>query len=193
MAENKTIRKCAIYTRVSTSEQKVDSQLKQLKAFAFSQNHKVVEIYIDKMSGAVTQRPEFQRMLRDARMRKFEIILVSSLDRFSREGIVNTLTYLQRLKRYGVALKSIRESWCDTTDEGVGEMLIGVVAWLSKQERINISKNTKRTLDQYKKDLKEKGYFINKKGEKRYSLGRPKGSRDLNPRNNLGYLKRWEK
>lgn len=193
MVENKTIRKCAIYTRVSTSEQKVDSQLKQLKAFAFSQNHKVVEIYIDKMSGAVTQRPEFQRMLRDARMRKFEIILVSSLDRFSREGIVNTLTYLQRLKRYGVALKSIRESWCDTTDEGVGEMLIGVVAWLSKQERINISKNTKRTLDQYKKDLKEKGYFINKKGEKRYSLGRPKGSRDLNPRNNLGYLKRWEK
>jgi site-specific DNA recombinase len=193
MTDNKKIRNCAIYARVSTSEQKVDAQLKQLKAFAYSQNDEVVEIYIDKMSGAVTQRPEFQRMLRDARMRKFEIILVSSLDRFSREGIINTLTYLQRLKKYGVALKSIRESWCDTTDEGVGEMLISVVAWLSKQERINISKNTKRTLDQYKKDLEEKGYFINKKGKKCYSLGRPKGSRDLNPRNNLGYLKRWEK
>lgn len=186
-------RKAAIYTRVSTNKQQDDAQLKQLKTFANIQNYKVTDIYMDKMSGAVTQRPEFQRMLKDARLRKFEIVLVSSLDRFSREGIVNTLTYLQKLKQYGVALRSIRESWCDTTEGGVGEILIGVVAWLSKQERINISKNTKRTLDQYRKDIEEKGYFINKKGKKCYSLGRPKGSKDSDKRKNLGYLKRWEK
>lgn len=153
------------------------------------------KIYIDKMSGGSANRPDFQQMLKDARLRKFEILCVTSLDRFSREGIVNTLTYLKRLKKYGVALKSVRESWCDTTDEGLGEILISIVAWLSKHERERISDNTKKKLEQYKKDIEEKGFFINKKGEKCYSLGRPKGSKDKDPkgRNNLGYLKRWEK
>jgi len=187
--------KVALYARVSTEEQDYESQISQLKSFQKLQSYDLVSVYVDKMSGGSSNRPDFQRMLRDARLRKFDMLLVTSLDRFSREGIVNTLTYLKRLKKYGVALKSIRESWCDTTDEGLGEILISIVAWLSKQERQHISDHTKRKLDQYKKDLKEKGFFINKKGEKKYSLGRPKGSKDKNPkgRNNLGYLKRWEK
>lgn len=193
MTENKTGRKCAIYTRVSTEGQNLDIQLKQLETFASLQNMTVLAIYKDKMSGAVTDRPQFQQMFNDARLRKFDTILVWSLDRFSREGIVNTLTYLKRLKKYGISLKSMQETWADTSDEGMGEILISIVAWLSKQERKRISKHTKRTLDQYKKDIEEKGYFINRKGKKVYQLGRPKGSKDKGKRNNLGYLKRWEK
>jgi len=186
---------CAFYCRVSTEEQNADRQISQLKTMQKLQNYMLFKIYIDKMSGGSANRPDFQQMLKDARLRKFEILCVTSLDRFSREGIVNTLTYLKRLKKYGVALKSVRESWCDTTDEGLGEILISIVAWLSKHERERISDNTKKKLEQYKKDIEEKGFFINKKGEKCYSLGRPKGSKDKDPkgRNNLGYLKRWEK
>lgn len=186
-------KRCAFYCRVSTEEQNADRQISQLKTMQELNNYKLYKIYIDKMSGGSANRPEFQDMFKDARLRKFDIIGVTSLDRFSREGIVNTLTYLKRLKKYGVALKSIRESWCDTTDEGMGEILISIVAWLSKQEREHISDNTKKKLEQYKKDLKEQGFFINKKGEKCYSLGRPKGSTDQNKRSKAGYYKRWEK
>jgi len=115
-----TKKTCAFYCRVSTEEQNADRQISQLKTMQKLQNYMVYKIYIDKMSGGSSNRPDFQQMLKDARLRKFEILCVTSLDRFSREGIVNTLTYLKRLKKYGVALKSIRESWCDTTDEGLG-------------------------------------------------------------------------
>lgn len=183
------------YVRVSTGDQSVDSQLSELQILADLRSINIVHDYVDVMSGGASNRPEFQQMLKDARKRKFEVILVSSLDRFSREGMVNTLTYLERLKKYQVAVISKREHWCDTTDEGLGEVLIGIVAWFAKQERQNISKNTKRTLEKYKRDLETQGFYINKKGEKKYCLGRPKGSKDKNPngRNNLGYRKRWEK
>jgi len=185
--------KCAIYVRVSTEEQDVQNQLEPLVNFSKSLQFKVVEIYEDKMSGAVTKRPRFQQMLKDARLRRFDTILVWSLDRFSRESTLNTLTYIEKLKKYKVNLRSLQESWMDIGDSGAGELILMVMSWVARRERERISERTKSKLDMYKRQLEEQGFFINKKGKKCYSLGRPKGSKDENPRNNLGYLKRWEK
>ena len=130
------------------------------------------------MSGGSANRPEFQQMLKDARLRKFEVVYVWSLDRFSREGINNTLSYLKLLKSQGVSLKSMQEGWLDTSDDGMGELLIAIFSWVAKQERMRISERTKAGLARSKK-----------------KPGRPKGKKDnpKKPRKKAGYYKRWSK
>jgi DNA invertase Pin-like site-specific DNA recombinase len=173
MVEDKTTKKCAIYVRVSTDEQNLDNQIKQLETFASLQNYKVVEVYKEIMSGGSANRPQFQRMLDDARLRRFDVILVWSLDRFSREGINNTLSYLKRLKVHNVSLKSLQESWLDTGDTGMGELLIAIFSWVAAQERQRISERTKAGLVNAKN--------VGKRGP------------DKKKRDNLGYKLRWVK
>jgi len=177
--KDKNVRKAVIYSRVSTEEQNIDNQLKQLETYCSQQNYKVTHIYTDHMSGAVTNRPQFQQMLKDARLNKFNTIVVWSLDRFSREGISNTLNYIKKLQRYNVGLKSMQESWLDTTDDGMGELFVAFLSWMAKRERQRISERTKAGLERAKAEGKK--------------LGRPKGTKETKPRNKLNYLKRWER
>jgi len=173
---SETSRKAVIYARVSTSEQNVDNQIEKLKTLSSVQNFKVEKIYIDVMSGGAANRPKFRQMLDDARLRKFDTIFVWSLDRFSREGINNTLSYLKRLKQHNVSLKSLQEPWLDTSDSGMGELLIAIFSWVAEQERKRISERTKAGLARTDK-----------------KLGRPKGKKDSKPRNKAGYYNRWVK
>ena len=173
MNEKLATRFCAIYSRVSTSEQNIENQVELLKNLSTQQNCKVFKIYRDKVSGGSANRPQFQQMLKDARLRKFEVIYVWSLDRFSREGINNTLSYLKLLKSQGVSLKSMQEGWLDTSDDGMGELLIAIFSWVAKQERIRISERTKAGLRNAKN--------VGKRGP------------DKKQRDNLGYKLRWSK
>ena len=100
----------AIYCRVSRADgsQTPKNQLIPLRNFAKALGGTITGEYIDYASGAgIKDRTEFLRLLDDSDRRKFDLILISALDRFSREGINNTLAYLERLKRNGVALKSL--------------------------------------------------------------------------------------
>jgi len=165
--------KVAIYARVSKDEQNIENQLEPLLNYAKLYNYDVVSIYKDVMTGGASNRPEFQRMLKDARLRRFETILVWSLDRFSREGISNTLNYIKRLRQYGVNLKSYKETWVDTTQEGMGDLLLAIFSWVAEQERRRISERTKEGLRNAKN--------VGKRGK------------DKRPRAKAGYYKRWEK
>ena len=145
--------KVAIYARVSMEEtdrsnrrfQDPENQLKPLREFCQSFNWEVSEdnVYIDRMSGANPARPEFRRMLSDAMQRKFSGIVVWKLDRFSREGIIPTMSYIKRLKDRGIWLKSMTEIWLDTQQEGITEIVLAIMAWASAEERKRISERTK--------------------------------------------------
>ena len=165
--------KAVIYARVSTGEQNPENQIEQLKTMQKLQNYMLIGEYIDYVSGGSANRPEFQRMLNDARLRKFDVILVWSLDRFSREGINNTLSYLKHLKNHKVSLKSLKEPWLDTSDTGMGELLIAIFSWVAQQERQRISERTKAGLANAKN--------VGKRGP------------DKKKRDNLGYKLRWVK
>jgi len=171
--------KTALYLRVSKSDesQDPDNQLKPLLKMADSLDLKVVDKYIDTASGGSSDRPQFQQMLEDARIHKFDMILVWSLDRFSREGITNTLAYLKKLKNANVGLKSLQDSWLDTRDEGIGQLLIVIMSWVAEQERLRISERTKA------------GLVVARANGK--ILGRPNGSKDKGKRKKVGYLLRW--
>jgi len=173
------VKKVAIYTRVSKEEQHPENQLRQLKNFVILSKWDIYKVYVDKISGRVTDRPQFQQMLKDARLRKFDILLVWSLDRFSREGIRNNLNYLERLKKQQVVFKSFTEPLIDTGQEGVWEIIFSLLSWVAKREAIRISERTKAGLERAKAQGKK--------------LGRPKGSKDKKVRSKVNYYKRWEK
>lgn len=150
--------KVAIYTRVSLDEsdrssrqfQDPENQIKPLIDFCKSFNWEVYEIYTDKMSGANPSRPEFRRMMSEAMQRKFTGIVVWKLDRFSREGIIPTMSYIKQLKDRGIWLKSMTESWLDTGQEGITDIVLAIMSWASAEERKKISERTKAGISRRK-------------------------------------------
>jgi len=166
--------------RVSKNDesQSPENQRSPLERMAESLGLIIVNTYVDLASGGSSNRPQFQQMLKDARDRKFDIILVWSLDRFSREGMNCTLNYLSKLEEYNVGLKSLQESWLDTSDKGLGQLLIAIFSWVARQERERISERTKAGLQRAKANGK--------------ILGRHFGSKDKKYRKRSGYLLRWQ-
>jgi DNA invertase Pin-like site-specific DNA recombinase len=168
-----------LYCRVSKNDESQDpqNQLNPLRDYAKALGGEIVGEYIDQASGSNGDRVEFKRMFEDADKRKFDLLLLWSLDRLSREGISNTLGYIERLKRGGIALKSLQESWLDTRDEGLGQLLLAIFSWVAQQERKRIVERTKAGLDRAKREGKQ--------------LGRPKDRKDTKPRSKSGYYLRY--
>lgn len=144
--------KVALYARVSLEEgnkedrryQEPENQLDPLRAWASSMGWEVAAEYVDRGSGADHNRARFRQMLNDAMLQRFRLILIWKLDRFSREGIGHTLAYIQRLRGRHVAVKSLTETWVDTSEENpLGEFLIAVFSWVAAEERKKISERTK--------------------------------------------------
>jgi len=155
------------------------NQLNPLRDYAKALGGEIVAEYIDLASGSNGDRQNFLQMLEDADKRRFDLLLIWSLDRLSREGISNTLGYFERLKRGGVALKSLQESWLDTRDEGLGQLLVAIFSWVAQQERKRIVERTMAGLERAKKEGKK--------------LGRRPGSKDTKSRRKSGYWLRYNK
>jgi DNA invertase Pin-like site-specific DNA recombinase len=140
-----------LYARVSTKDkgQDVSNQLRQLREFCRKQEWEVVEEYIDRASGKHSDRERFQAMFAAASRREFDLVLFWSLDRFSREGTVETLQHLQRLTSYGVAWRSFTEQYLDST--GIfKDAVIGILAAVAKQERVRLSERVHAGLERAK-------------------------------------------
>lgn len=126
----------ALNARASKSDgsQHPDNQLIPLRNHAKLLGGEVVKEYVDSASGGgVADRTAFLQMLKDSDNKQFDLLIIWSLDRFSREGISTTLGYLQRLKRSGVAVISLTEPWLDTRDEGLGQLLLAIFSWVAHQ------------------------------------------------------------
>jgi DNA invertase Pin-like site-specific DNA recombinase len=137
--------KPALYLRVSTDKQETDNQALQLRDFAPKQGWQIVEEYVDYETGSKGDRPEFQRMFKDASRRKFDLVLFWALDRLSREGVYQTLQHLNRLESYGVGFRSFTEPYFDSC--GVfKDAVIAIMATLAKQERIKRAERTRAGL-----------------------------------------------
>ena len=141
----------ALYARVSTKDkgQDVSNQLRQLREFCRKQGWEIVAEYIDRASGKHSDRERFQAMFAAASRREFDLVLFWSLDRFSREGTVETLQHLQRLTSYGVAWRSFTEQYLDST--GIfKDAVIGILAAVAKQERVRLSERVHAGLERAK-------------------------------------------
>jgi DNA invertase Pin-like site-specific DNA recombinase len=141
----------AIYARVSTDDrgQDPENQLAQLRAWCAAADHAIVAEFVDHVSGAkgADRRSQFAAMLDAAHRRQFDVLLVWALDRLSREGMVPTIMYLQRLAAAGVAFHSYTEPLLSTDSEVVRDIALAVMASLAKMERQRISERTKAGLE----------------------------------------------
>ena len=139
--------KVALYSRVSTKDkgQEIDNQVNQLRDFCNDQRFTIVHEYADRESGCKPDRAEFQKMLRDAATGTFELVLFWALDRFTREGTLATLRYLETLEGYGVRWRSLTEPWLDSAGP-LRDVIISLLASLAKQERTPISERIKAGL-----------------------------------------------
>ena len=139
--------KVAVYARVSTKDkgQETENQLVQLREFAAKQNWQITREYIDRETGGTSDRAQFQAMFADASRRRFDLVLFWSLDRLSREGVLETLQHLNRLTACGVGYKSFTEQYLDSC--GIfKDAVIGILAVIAKQERVRLSERTKAGL-----------------------------------------------
>jgi len=133
----------AVYSRVSTKDkgQEVENQLRQLRDFCLRQGWTIVHEYVDRASGKHSDREQFQALFAAASRREFDVVLFWALDRFSREGVFNTLQHLQRLTSYGVGYRSFTEQYLDSCGL-FKDAVISILATIAKQERIRLSERT---------------------------------------------------
>src|SRR5262249_49676676 len=127
----------------------------QLIEYCHRQGWEYVE-YTDRMSGTKLDRTAFLKMFEDARLKQFDLILFWALDRFSREGTLKTLEYLQRLDTYGVAWKSFTEQYLDSTGM-FRDAVIAILATIAKQEHARLSERIVAGLRRAKRDGKMLG------------------------------------
>jgi DNA invertase Pin-like site-specific DNA recombinase len=137
----------AIYGRVSTTDrgQDPDNQLRELRVWCLNSGHTITHEYVDSESGrkGSDKRKQFAVLLDDAAKRKFDCVLFWALDRFSREGMVQTIMHLQRLASYGVAFHSYTEPHLATDNELVRNVLLALLSSLAKVEAQKIGQRTK--------------------------------------------------
>src|SRR5215831_1216008 len=141
----------AIYARVSTDDkgQDPENQLRQLRDWCARVGYPLVREYVEHENGGkgVEYRHQLSAMFAGAARREFDLLLVWSLDRFSREGMAATVAHLQRLSSHGVAFRSFTEEHLSTENELVRSILLAVLAFLAKLEREKISQRTKAGLE----------------------------------------------
>jgi DNA invertase Pin-like site-specific DNA recombinase len=113
------------------------------------------------MSGANPARPNFRKLMSEALMHRFSGIIVWKIDRFSREGILATLSYIKQLKERGIFLQSMTETWINTKDDGITEMLLAIMSWMASEERRKISERTKAGMARKKAQGKHMGRHRN--------------------------------
>jgi len=135
----------AIYGRVSTDKQDAENQTAQLRQFAAAQEWQIALEFIDVITGGTPERPQFQAMFEAAERHEFDLLLFWSLDRLSREGVLPTLTHLERLTQLGIAYRSFTEQYLDSAGL-FKDVIIAIMAVLAKQEKIRIGERTKAGL-----------------------------------------------
>ncbi len=110
-----------IYARYSSDKQtenSIDFQLRAGYAYCEAKQLRVVGEYIDRaISGTTDNRPEFQRMIQDAKKQQFAFIVVYRFDRFARNRYDSAI-YKKELEGYGVRVLSTEES-IGTGDEAI--------------------------------------------------------------------------
>jgi len=146
------------YARVSRREQNLDRQIDALREIGISKKH----LYCEKVTGT-KNRPELNRLLDD--LEEGDTVVVTDLTRVSR-STKDLLEIVQKIKDKGAYIKSIQDTWLDTTnDNPYNDFLLTIMGSLSQLERDLISQRTKEGLAAAKARGR-KGGRPNKQNEK---------------------------
>jgi DNA invertase Pin-like site-specific DNA recombinase len=148
-----TIR-AALYARVSTTDQTCENQLLELRRYIEARGWTGTE-FVDKgVSGAKDKRPALDALLKDAKRRRFDVLVCWRLDRLGR-NLRHLVTMLEDLQHVGVAFVSLGEGIDCTTP--AGKLQLHILAALAEFERERIRERVMAGLQRAKAQGKRLG------------------------------------
>lgn len=166
--------KAVIYARESSDDTNkappIEEQIKRARAYIEEQSFQLLDTYIDNgFSGGNWKRPEWNRLIREARGHKFNIVIVWNSDRIARD--TEQFLYFNRImKESFVKVYSLTEG--EINLESVGDTAKNIsIAMANEIFRKVTSEKVKRTYESKKRACEKKGI--------KFSWGRKPGSYDL--------------
>lgn len=134
--------RCALYCRVSTSDQNCEMQLRELREYISRREWQNVGEYVDSgFSGSKASRPALDRLMADAAQRKFDCICVYKIDRYGR-SVLHLNQQLAALTSYGVRFIATSQS-IDTDEKNpTSRLLLQILACVAEFEREMIRERT---------------------------------------------------
>ncbi len=155
--------KAALYARVSTLDQEPENQLQELRRYVQARGWEATEFVDHGVSGAKDRRPALDRLVKDAKRRRFDVLVCWRLDRLGR-SLKHLITLLADLEALGVSFVSLAEGIDATTP--AGKLQMHILAAISEFER-------SRTIERVQAGLQR----AKRQGR---TLGRPR--RTISPR-----------
>jgi DNA invertase Pin-like site-specific DNA recombinase len=154
--------KAAIYARVSTVDQTAENQLLELRRYIEARGWSAQEFVDSGVSGSKENRPALDALLRDAKRRRFDVLVCWRLDRLGR-NLRHLVTMLDELTDLGIAFVSLGEGIDCTTP--AGKLQLHILAALAEFEKERIRERVLAGLQRARTQGKR--------------LGRPKGALPL--------------
>jgi DNA invertase Pin-like site-specific DNA recombinase len=125
--------KAAIYGRVSTTAQDTNLQMREVRQFVQRRGWQIVEEYIDKgISGSKEKRPALDKLMYEAKRRRFDAVVVYRYDRFAR-SLRHLVNALEEFRALGIEFVSIHEGVDTSTPNG--RLVFGIFASIAEFER----------------------------------------------------------
>jgi len=149
--------KVALYARVSKADESQDpeNQLMRLRAYAKDREWEVHREYVDHASGADANRPELGQMLKDARARRFGLVLTIKIDRIARSSL-NLKQIIAELEGRGIKFECTDQPF--STNTPTGKLLFGILGEIAEFERALIIERTKAGLARARAQGKRLGH-----------------------------------
>ena len=135
--------RAAIYARVSTLDQEPENQLQELRRYVEARGWTAQEFVDRGVSGAKDRRPALDRLVNDAKRRRFDVLVVWRLNRLGR-NLRHLVTLLDDLQALGVAFVSLGEGIDCTTP--AGRLQLHILAALAEFEKSRIAERVRAGL-----------------------------------------------
>jgi DNA invertase Pin-like site-specific DNA recombinase len=133
----------ALYARVSTLDQHPDNQLAELHRYCQARGWASPVEYVDRMTGSKDRRPALDALVRNAKRRKFDVLVCWKLDRLGR-NLKHLIVLLDDLQALGVAFVSLGEGIDATTP--AGKLQLHILGAIAEFERGRIVERVKAGL-----------------------------------------------
>jgi len=146
------MKRCVIYSRVSTEGQEVENQIKLLKEICERKGYQLVDVISDVMSGTKgrVDRKGFDKLIKGSVKKEWDSILVWSVDRLGR-SLKDLVSFLEDINSVGCDLY-IHQSGIDSSTPS-GKMMFQMIGVFAEFERSMISERVKLGLARTDKKL----------------------------------------
>jgi len=170
----------AMWLRVSSADQHVENQERELRALAAHRGLDIVKTY--RLDGASAFKGQHREMLEaalgDAHKGEYRVLLAWALDRLDRESPTGPFDVMKRFRAAGCEVISATEPWA-STDGPFADLLALLVGWFASFESLRRGERIRAGLARRK--------------AQGLPIGRQPGAKDRKRRKRSGYVARWER